>query len=285
VMRAELGGVPYDEQAQLRFGAPAQRAPLSLSADPSPCVELHLHVHRGNAEAEGESDEALAQVADLERAGKEARLLALRLRELKAQRHRVWDEQTGQMRPVEWSDMAVLLRAPSNKADSYAREFSRIEVPLQVARGGFYDSLEVSDLLNLLRLLDNPLQDLPLLAVLRSPLAGLTLDELATIRLSNKGSFWNALVQWSQIERDNPELFRKTTAWLERYARWRRLARQVSLTRCLDTVLAETRYADWVLTQERGEQRGANLQRLAALARQFDQFQRQGLFRFLHFIE
>src|SRR5213079_1276406 len=79
---------------------------------------------------------------------------------------------------------------------SYAKEFSRLKVPLLVHRGGFYDSIEISDLISLLQVLDNPLQDLPVLAVLHSPLAGLTVNELATIRLAGKGPFWTALVRW-----------------------------------------------------------------------------------------
>jgi len=81
------------------------------------------------------------------------------------------------------------------------------------------------------------------------------------------------------------ETFRKVSRFLDLYAHWRRLARQVSLARCLEAVLAETHYAEWLLTQPRGEQRHANVQRLLGLALQFDQFQRQGLFRFLRFIE
>jgi len=77
----------------------------------------------------------------------------------------------------------------------------------------------------------------------------------------------------------------KADRFLKNFAAWRRLARQVSLSRCLEAVLSETHYAAWLLTQPRGEQRHANVQRLLALAQQFDQFQRQGLFRFLHFIE
>src|SRR6185369_3462046 len=69
------------------------------------------------------------------------------------------------------------------------------------------------------------------------------------------------------------------------FAHWRRLARQVSLSRCLEEVLSETHYDSWLLTQPRGEQRHANVQRLLTLAQQFDQFQRQGLFRFLAFIQ
>ena len=96
--------------------------------------------------------------------------------------------------PVAWRDMAVLLRAPANKAEAYAKEFERAGVPLVVERGGFYDSTEIADLLSLLTLLDNPLQDVPVIAVLRSPLVGLSLDELATVRLAAKDvHFWTAL--------------------------------------------------------------------------------------------
>jgi len=348
LMRRDLGGVDYDERARLRFGAAQERRPLSAAADPAPAVELHLRLkHGGDLQDDDQTAQALAQMADLEEAQKEARLVALRLRQLRAARHPVWDEAARAFRPAAWSDMAVLLRSPANKSESYAKEFSRLNVPLQVARGGFYESTEISDLLSLLQLLDNPLQDVPVLAVLHSPLVGLTLDELATIRLGVKGPFWTALVLWHQargmdevrrakgegrrakstvhslpavapakagpqstvrvseagdrssmagdedIESDSGQLelplgeetFRKVSRFLDLYAHWRRLARQVSLARCLEAVLAETHYAEWLLTQPRGDQRHANVQRLLGLALQFDQFQRQGLFRFLRFIE
>ncbi len=341
LMRRELGGVDYDERAWLRFGATEERRALSAAADPAPCVELHLRVKGGpNPEDDGldeEAGEALALVRDMEEAEKEARLVALRVRQLQASRHPVWDEASRAFRPVAWSDIAVLLRSPASKSESYAKQFARLNVPLQVARGGFYESTEVSDLLSLLQLLDNPLQDLPLLAVLHSPLVGLTLDELATIRLAVKGPFWTALVLWheaqsvrrrstggqapegrgprvedngprsstlaprpstldvrpSALETGSAQLefslsdgtFHKVSRFLERYAHWRRLARQASLGRCLEAILTETHYAEWLLTQRRGEQRHANVQRLLSLAVQFDQFQRQGLFRFLRFIE
>ena len=341
LMRREVGGVQYDDQTMLRFGAPEERHELGSAADPVPCVELHLRRKGGSAEEQdGEASEAQAGIVEMEEADKEARLVALRLRELKAKPFNVWDEKAGSFRPVEWNDMAVLLRSPANKSESYAKEFARAGVPLLVERGGFYASLEISNLLSLLQLLDNPLQDLPVLAVLRSPLVGLTLDELAEIRLAAKGHFWTALVEWeerehrstlvpltptlSQRERGKgnqgtsesgtvggeagpsqtsdkqlclqflpsegggePEspTCRKVSEFLQHFARWRRLARQVSLSRCLDAVLSETHYAEWLLTQPRGEQRHANVQRLVSLAQQFDAFQRQGLFRFLQFVQ
>ena len=300
IMQPEIGGVHYDKRAQLQFGAPEERGNFGIAGGSAPCVELHLRLKGGpnNHETDEENAEALATVAEMEEADKEARLVALRLRELKAQGHQIWDQDKKIFRAVEWSDMAILLRAPSNKAESYAKEFSRLNVPLLVERGGFYESMEILDLLSLLQLLDNPLQDLPTLAVLHSPLVGLTLNELATIRLTTKGHFWTALARWQEGQQKVPsdgcrvrgeeesgETFRKVTAFLERFGRWRRLARQVSLSRCLETVLSETHYAAWLLTQPRGQQRHANVQRLIGLARQFDQFQRQGLFRFLRFIE
>jgi ATP-dependent helicase/nuclease subunit A len=223
----------------------------------------------------------------LEESAKEARLLALRLSELKNSGHEIWDEDKKIFRAADWRDMAVLLRSPARKAEVFAKEFERAGVPLVVARGGFYDTSEVLDLLSLLKLLDNPLQDAPCIAVLRSPLVGCSLDELAEIRLAAKDvHFWTALNRARSAECGvRSELRRKIEGFLERFSRWRKLARQVSLSQCLEEVLAETHYADWLQSRPRGAQRRANVEQFLNLAQRFDQFQRQGLFRFLKFIE
>lgn len=289
LMRREIGGVPYDDTAKLQFGAPKERHALSRTNHSSPCVELHLRLKGasdgGTAEDDSDSATSRNELSNLDEAGKEARMAALRLCELKAARHPIWDEQLKAMRPVEWGDMAVLLRSPSGKAECYAREFTRLGVPLLVARGGFYQSIEINDLLNLLRLLDNPLQDVPLIAVLHSPLVGLSLDDLAAIRLEiAKVHFWTALQRFVETRREHPG-WERAARFLKNFSAWRRLARQVSLSHCFETVLNETHYAAWLLSQTRGEQRHANVRRLVTLARQFDQFQRQSLSRFLRFIE
>lgn len=310
LMRRDLGGIEYDSTAALRFGAPQERQCLSLARDAAPCAELHLLLNGGPELQEGdEQPDSLAEVIELQTAEKEARLLAQRLRELREQKLPVWDEPSRQFRPVDWKDMAILLRAPAKKAESYAKEFARANLPLEVARGGYYESLEISDLISLLQLLDNPLQDLPALAVLHSPLVGLSANELAEIRLAApKSRFWTALTSWHRskesrfgIKAQNldtraregatpgtvarPETYPLVSRFLERFGRWRRLARHASLSRCLETVLAETHYASWLLTQSRGQERYAHVQRLLLMAQDFDRFQRQGLFRFLKFIE
>jgi ATP-dependent helicase/nuclease subunit A len=295
LMRPEIGGVGYDAEARLQFGAPKDRAELSVAADSSPRAELLLLFKKGRDDLGGGDGSVDDDLADLQETEREARLLALRLKQLEAGKHEIWDAEEKRFRPADWRDMAVLLRAPSGKAEIYAKEFQRTGVPLVVERGGFYDSGEILDLLNLLQLLDNPLQDVPAIAVLRSPLVGLSLDELAQIRLAAKGvHFWTAVNRWRDVSSDRYQVtghetvttaFSKVNNFLKRFGRWRQLARQASLSQCLETVLAETHYAEWLLARTRGAQRRANVERFLGLVQKFDQFQRQGLFRFLKFIE
>ncbi|MBI3417639.1 MAG: PD-(D/E)XK nuclease family protein, partial [Verrucomicrobia bacterium] len=238
----------------------------------------------------------------------EARWVAERLRRLRAEPHLIWSDDEQKFRPADWRDMVVLLRSPAAKADAYAKEFMHAGVPLQVARAGFYDSSEITDLVSLLTLLDNPLQDVPALAVLRSPLVGLSLNELALVRLSDKKEFiWPALLKFHRsarssdfvkrvageaaaaeqaaIEKTVQALWPKIDAFVQRFSRWRQLARQSPLSHCLEAVLQETHYETWLLTQPRSELRRANVERLISLTRRFDQFHRHGLLRFLRFLE
>lgn len=298
LMREEIGGVVYDEAARLQFGAPEQRAALSSRPDDAPSVEIHLVVKGSGDEANSaDAESAFApgtELADLESAEREARLVALRLRNLHRSGLTVWDDDAKAFRAVEWRDMVVLLRAPRSKAEAFAKEFSRIGVPLHATRGGFYDTTEISDLLCLLQLLDNPLQDIPLLSVLRSPIAGFSLDELAAIRALNRhGNLWHALRGFHQAQTtfdgEMAEIVAsaraRAGAFLTSFDAWRSRVRQAPLSDCLEGILAETHYETLLRAQERGEERLANVRRFLKLARQFDPFQRQGLFRFLKFVE
>ena len=284
LMRKEIGGVDYDDEAKLKFGSPGTREDFSAAKDSSSRAELLLRIKnvRGeNSETEGEGG-----LADLEESEMEARMLSQRLLELKNSGHEIWDDDEKRLRAVEWRDIAILLRAPSGKAEIFAKQFDRAGIPLVVERGGFYGSSEILDLLGVLELLDNPLQDVPLIAVLRSPLVGLSLDELAEIRLAGSGHFWFALNQArSSKSKVQGETRAKIEKFLDRFQRWRKLAQQSSLSQCLEEILAGTHFDDWLKSRPRGLQRHANVRRFLNLAEKFDEFQRQGLFRFLKFIK
>lgn len=298
-MREQIGGVAYDADAHLIFGAPQQRVEFSRKANPSPHVDIHIRTKTKDDAAidssgNGAEESTPGDFIDLDATEKEARLVALQLKKLRRDQLTVWDDEKEISRPVEWRDMVVLLRSPRNKAEIYAREFNRVGVPLHVKRESFYSATEISDLLSLLQLLDNPMQDLPLLAVLRSPLVGLSVDELAMIRAGQHDDrFWTAMLKFGA----NPPQFSgaagdiaagarpKLKAFLTSFELWRRQARQGALSNCMRAILDETRYESLILAQERGEERLANVNRLLRLIRQFDPYQRQGLLRFLRFVE
>jgi ATP-dependent helicase/nuclease subunit A len=278
LMRKETGGVGYDADARLLFGNAAGRAHLAARAASPPPVELHLRC----LGREGEDTESAESASDAE---KEARLVGRRLMELKNQGTLLFDR-AGQQHEVKWNDMVVLLRSPRHKVEAYAKEFGRLGIPLSATRGGFYESLEVRDLLGLLQVLDNPLQDLPLLGVLRSPLVGLTADELAVIRIGREhGRFWDALLQWHKTTEIRAPHYDKTHEFLRRFEDWRKLSRQSAVSHCLECVIDQTHYGDWIATQERGEQKRANVERLLQLTRQFDAYDGESLYRFLRFVE
>jgi ATP-dependent helicase/nuclease subunit A len=289
LMRESIGGLAYEE---LSFGDPAGRAGLGAKDNSSPRVELHLITKAGQEIDEGadESGAEPSEVGDLLATEREARLIGLRLRRLKDEQHEIWDQAGKQFRPVEWSDMAVLLRSPASRAEAFAKEFARLAIPLEAARGGFFESPEISDLVSLLKLLDNPLQDVPLLAVLHSPLVGMSPAELAAIRASEPLEsrpkfFWLAARQFRQRGDKAGSAGRKLDLFFTQLARWRDLVRQSSLSHCLETALTESHYEILLRARPRGEQQLANVRRLLDLAREYDPYQRQGLFRFLRFIE
>jgi ATP-dependent helicase/nuclease subunit A len=328
LMRESVGGVSYDAEAELVFGAPALRPALRES--PEGRVEFHLHVKppRGGGEESqqdtGSGDEGNGVFEeDLDAEEAQAGIIARRLKELRESGLEVWDAELGRHRPVSWRDMVVLHPAPRPVAERWARQFAAAAVPLEARRSGFFESLEVADLANLARLLDNPRQDHPLVAVLRSPLVGMSVNELAALRLSaRKPGLWDALVllagsgtnpptadaptpSSSQGEPDDSgaasELRQdddsdewaaivasakaKAELFLSRYRRWRRLAREASLTWALESILAETEYEAVLRAGQRSEARLANLRRFLDLSREFDQLQRHALFRFLQFLD
>jgi len=289
LMRAEVGRVQFTDDSRLEFGARPDRIGLSTETSPGPRVHIHLRLTEKKKTAEDMGDNGAETISELSSAECEARIAANCLLELRASRHQVWDAAQKCERDVDWGDMAVLLRAPAGKAETFAREFARQQIPVQVAQNSFFESIEVADLLNVLTILDNPLQDVPLIAVLHSPLAGLSPDELAEVRLATKdGPYWTALNRFHEIGGGSTASL-KVGRFLERFGRWRRMGRDTSLSARLQTIISETGYLEWLAAgadnAQRAGQRLANVRRLLTLAERFDPLQRQGLVRFLRFVE
>ncbi len=243
--------------------------------------------------AEDESDKSPDNLCELDAAQREAAVMAQRISRMVGADHpdhqaefNVYDASSGLHRPVRYRDIVILLRSMKMRAEIWAEVFGRMGVPVHAElSSGYFVATEIQDMLNLLRLLDNPRQDIPLAGVLRSPLVGLEENALAAIRLhTRRGTYYQAVERYAQTGPDEA-LRRRLGQFLEQLDRWRTQARQNSLADIIWTIYRQTDYLAVVSGLPGGPQRYQNLLALHNRARQFDSFSRQGIARFLQFIE
>ncbi|MGV3756446.1 MAG: UvrD-helicase domain-containing protein, partial [Verrucomicrobiota bacterium] len=152
LMRPALGGLHYDADAALQFGAREARAAFSRAGNentpttgiwPEPAVRTELHLVVADKDAETDADDDWADLLTMER---EARIVAKRLRELHTGQHQIWDKDAKEFRAVRWSDMAILMRSAAGKAEAFVRACHEAGVPLLAERAGFFTAIEVLDL-------------------------------------------------------------------------------------------------------------------------------------------
>ncbi len=304
LMRGGWTEVGYGSEAELRCG----RRLYDPAGEDGPEIEVHLvggedgpggaSVAFGEPEEDGDDPDAAASepegpsVEDLETAEKEACIIARRIRELvepsavglKAAPLEVWDGQAGGYRPARFGDVVVLLRAATGVANQILDVFARAGVPAHAQLAtGYFGALEVETVLSVLRLIDNPRQDIPLAAVLRSPLVGLGDRELAELRLSDRKAAFHEVV----LAADGSSIpaIPAVRSFLRQLDGWRTAARRGPLSGLVWRIIQETGYYAHVGALPNGPQREANLRALYDQARRFDQFSRQGLGRFLRFID
>ena len=259
LMSKGLGEMNYDERARLRAGLeyPGVVPVPELVAVPVP-----------QAEEDEERPDKLET---------EAAYAARMMRRLVESGARVSDG--GQLRPVGYGDMAVLLRSVNVSGPVWRRVLSREGVPVEAGQsGGFFEAAEVSVMLSLLAVIDNPRQDVALISVLRSALFGFTPDELTQIRLaSGEGDFYAALC--ARAESDE-----KARAFLDTLAGFRDLARDSELAGLLWTLYDRLDCMALCASLRDGEGRRARLMRLFELARSFEASGWRGLRRFLEWL-
>lgn len=290
IMTAETGELDYDADAELIFSAtyPEPESGIKTVAGP---VELHLFDNKNemsiNQDDEFYSDDALAELSSLE---KEAHFIANRIREMmgltgKPPVH-VWDKNLKAYRKISFKDIIILLRSTQNKANTFLEVFQQYNIPAYAeVSTGYFQATEVGVVLSLLKIIDNPIQDIHLAAVLRSPLVGLDSSELAEIRAyTPKGPFWDSVFTYAH-EKPREGLGNRLDLFIKKLNKWRILARRGPLSHLIWQIYQETGFLDYVGAMPGGKQRRANLLALYERAIEFDSFARHGLFRFLRFIE
>lgn len=285
LMHEPTGEIEYDQHHELdgrrRFPSVS---PGVFSGTP---IECHL-VLQNKAESqpseESETSEDSAE-EDLGKIEREAACVAEIVARLKRE-NRLVTQRDGTTRPLRHGDIAILLRSARCSAITYARALEERGIPcVSQSRTGFFKTTEVNDLLSLLTLLDNQRQDIPMAAWLRSPLAGLPRpeDAMGRIRIAFRElPFHEAVVTYARQNSD--DLAEQLRQRLDRLAAWRQRALVLPVADLLWEILSQTHYLAFCRGLKNGRQRVANILYLHRCARKFSHFQRQGLFRFIEYL-
>lgn len=306
LMNEQVAELAYDDRARLNPGAGSPGGDsgkkncgenagegggkASGKEEEESPVEFHLLEHYGQpdsgmGEESAEAEDAAAETEaldDLDLVRLEARWVADRINRM------VREGGAGGLRQVTWRDIVVLMRSPRGRAGIYLEEFRRSGIPAYAdGGGGYFDAPEVQTVIALLQIIDNPVRDIPLAAVLRSPIVGLDAARLAQIRLAcPRGDFYSAVRQVAsgagEVDR---ELMHDLKRFLERLDGWRDLASRISPAELLEELYRQTGYCDLVGAMPGGAARQANLRALVDRARRFEGTVYRGLFRFLRFVE
>lgn len=263
IMSEELGDLDYTEREYLYPGR-------SDAADKPDTVEIDiLDMHGGDS---GEEDEEAPDKTALEAAFVADRIETL-LRDM------VIPDGRGGFRPLRPGDIAILLRSVREKAPAYAQALADRHIPAGLPGSeGFFETPEIELALAILDIIDNPMQDVPLITVLRSPVYGFSPDELAAVRVADKsGDLYTALVK--AAENDG-----KCRAFLDELQAYRETAPDMPADRLLWHVYNKTGLLGVVGALRDGQARRDNLLKLAGMAGRFEANGYKGVYGFMRFI-
>ena len=275
LMDEELGQIPYDQAAQLIPGFP--HFPKSESFAPE------LLLYEKGSEVIEDPDELSGEWGLDDKTEGELHIVALKIRELIDSEFLIYDKKLKQNRPITYRDIVLL--APTRKNHLTILDiFQKFAIPLEINDAqNYFQATEIQIIIALLQLIDNPYQDIPLAAVLRSPIVGLNEKELATIRLANKNSsYYEAFLV--ALTQDTP-LAKRLQTFAKQLEDWREMARRQSIATLLWQIYEETAYLDYVIGLPSGGQRHANLIALVNRAEAYESSSFRGLYQFIRFIE
>lgn len=307
IMSREIGGIAYDDKAALYPEAvyPAQE-------DPAYGSELLLirKPEKGEREESGIGEqhaEGVGVLVDYDNVRQlEALAIAARIKQLKGSL-KVMEKSTGELRPVRYSDMVILLRTTSGWDEEFKKILEQQGIPVYItSKTGYFGALEVQELLQFLRVLDNPRQDIPLFGVMQSVFGGFTQEEIAQIRSGGEGhsrkrmTLYEALKEVAQSGRtveegeeisagesagEEAELSQKADTFLQRIGHYRDLTPFTSIRDLLQRILDDYDYLNYVTALPAGSKRRANVEMLLTKASAFEKTSYFGLFHFIRYME
>ncbi|MHC4395576.1 MAG: helicase-exonuclease AddAB subunit AddA [Planctomycetota bacterium] len=290
IMTGTLAKIDYDKSAKLK---PASQQ--KVTGDSKPIVEFHILDEESNQPSESDKKE-LSIITSRQR---QAAIIARRIRQMvgsdtgKAE-FRIYDKKQDKIRDIRYRDIVILMRSPSQRVNDYVEMLQLAGVPVSCeAAAGYFEKTEVSDLICLLKVLDNPQRDIELAAVLRSPFFKIGDTELTQIKIYGNTNhqyknFYDCLLYYAAGGTD-ARLAAKLKKSLEQLEQWRRLARAGSLADLIWLIYRQSGVLSFVCILPNGPQRRVNLLKLHDRAIEFEGFAsssgKVSLRRFVEFIE
>ena len=315
VMSKTVGELDYTDIEALNLGASFDEIDEEGTVVGG-ATELHIIDKSGEAgedsaeesfqdfdeELRAASNSLLLEEEELDDVQIEARMVARRIKELLSPEggtvFKVYDKNLKDYRPVRYRDIVILLRATSQWAPVFVEELGIEGIPVYAdSNTGYFQTVEIRTIMSLLQIIDNPYQDIPLLAVLRSPIFGFTPEDLIQIRMIDRekylyenlsffleGESELALSLLSQVKIYEESLKEKVENFLTSLAKWRKMSIHMPIDEFIWYLYMDTSYYGYVGAMPNGSQRQANLRILFQRAKQYEQTSFKGLFNFINFI-
>lgn len=283
IMSKELGDINYNENEYLNYGANyPEPEEVKNYAGIAELDIIDLKEDESITAFEGEEDEE--EQERVEDDVLEAKFVANKIQELLNSNYMVFDKKQG-YRKIRPKDIVILLRATSNLSPIYEKELSDLELPVFSDTSGTYlDTVEIQTILSVLKIIDNPLQDIPLVVVLRSSICNFTDNDLITIRLTDRNcNFYEALIKTRLI--CDGDLKNKIESFLEKLEKWKSISQYMPLDEFIWQIYLDTGYYQYVGLLPNGAMRQANLKTLFEKAKQYEKASFKGLFNFIQFID
>ena len=265
LMSTEAGELEYDDSEALNAAA-------KYPERDTPDCELHVVTDKGNR-ADTLEAQARYVAKYIERTVREGKMLVTK---------------GGALHPASYGDFCILLRTAKNVSSVYANALSELGIPVfSPETGGFFEAAEISFILSLLRVLDNPVQDIPLAAVMLSPLFGFSAGELADIRASAKERLEAGETEplYRSVTASADEGDEKAAAFLKKIESLHRLSLTLSAGELVRRVCEETGFDAIVDAMPDGERRRLNIGLLCDYAEKYEAAGNLGLSGFIRFID
>lgn len=266
ILSSNFGGINYQKEGQLVFGAHYYPENLPQASE----VIVHKKERTDDKEADNTVDFS------------EIQMVLARIKQLKEEHVQVYDSNKKGMRELRYSDIAILTRSHSDNLN-IMQEFAKENVPLFVTDAeNYFQTFELTVMMNYLKIIDNPDQDIPLVTVLRSPLFNFGEKDLARIRIKSKGSsFYSALTSYVGVGDD---LSKKCKNFLNQLADLREFSTTHRISELIWSIYAQTNLLEIMTALPNGEQRRVNLEALYERASSYESAGFKGLYQFINFI-